>query len=89
MHSLAIVITNFRFGPGGLRAPCMLVCAMRTLAIVITIVQSVFLSFSLFLRLLLFRGISCVPKGRDLAFQAYQANGGRIRITYLSSTSAL
>ena len=37
------------FGPGGLRAPCVLACAMRSLAIVITIVQS----FSiLFLRLL-------------------------------------
>ena len=35
------------FGPGGLRAPCVLACAMRSLAIVITIVQS-FL-FSLFL----------------------------------------
>ena len=28
------------FGPGGLRAPCVLACAMRSLAIVITIVQS-------------------------------------------------
>ena len=27
-------------GPGGLRAPCVLACAMRSLAIVITIVQS-------------------------------------------------
>ena len=36
--ALAIVITNFRFfGPGGLRAPCVLVCS---LVIVITIVQS-------------------------------------------------
>ena len=31
-------------GPGGLRAPCVLVCAMRSLAIVITIVQSLSLS---------------------------------------------
>ena len=28
------------FGPGGLRAPCVLACAMRSLAIVFTIVQS-------------------------------------------------
>ena len=28
------------FGPGGLRAPCVLACAMRSLAIVITIVQT-------------------------------------------------
>ena len=42
------------FGPGGLRAPCVLACAMRSLAIVITIVQSFFLSLSpLFLRFLL------------------------------------
>ena len=32
------------FGPGGLRAPCVLMCARRSLAIVITIVQSFFLS---------------------------------------------
>ena len=31
------------FGPGGLRAPCVLACAMRSLAIVNTIVQSFFL----------------------------------------------
>ena len=44
---LAIVFTYFSFGPGGLRAPCVLACAMRSLAIVITIVQSfLFLSFS-------------------------------------------
>ena len=39
-------------GPGGLRAPCVLACAMRSLAIVITIIQSfflsLFLSFSVF-----------------------------------------
>ena len=35
-------------GPGGLRAPCVLECAMRSLAIVITIVQSFSLSLSLF-----------------------------------------
>ena len=34
-------------GPGGLRAPCVLACAMRSLAIVITIVQSLSLSLSL------------------------------------------
>ena len=34
-------------GPGSLRAPCVLACAMRSLAIVFTIVQSFFLSFSL------------------------------------------
>ena len=28
------------FGPGGLRAPCVFACAIRSLAIVITIVQS-------------------------------------------------
>ena len=38
-------------GPSGLRAPCVLACAMRNLAIVITIVQS--FSLFLFLRLLL------------------------------------
>ena len=31
-----------------LRAPCVLACAMRSLAIVITIVQSLFLSLSVF-----------------------------------------
>ena len=31
---------NLDFGPGGLRAPWVLACAMRSLAIVITIVQS-------------------------------------------------
>ena len=37
------------FGPGGLRAPCVLACAMRRLAIVITIIQSFSpLSFFLF-----------------------------------------
>ena len=36
------------FGPGGLGAPCVLACAMRSLAIVITIVQSFFLSLSVF-----------------------------------------
>ena len=34
-------------GPGGLRVPCLLACAMRSLAIVITIVQSFSLSFFL------------------------------------------
>ena len=38
---------------GGLRAPCVLVCTMRSLAIVITIVQSL-LFFFFSLRLLLF-----------------------------------
>ena len=38
----------FYIGPGGLRAPCVLACAMRSLAIVITIVQSFSLFFSLF-----------------------------------------
>ena len=33
-----------KVGPGGLRAPCMLLCAMHSLAIVITIVQSLFSS---------------------------------------------
>ena len=33
------------FGPGGLRAPCVLACAMRSLAIVITNFCSFFLSF--------------------------------------------
>ena len=35
------------FGPGGLRA-CVLACAMRSLAIVIAIVQASFFLFSLF-----------------------------------------
>ena len=43
------------FGPGGLRAPCVLVCAMRSLAIVITIVQSFSLSFSLLVQACLLR----------------------------------
>ena len=33
------------FGPGGLRAPCVLECAMPSLAIVITIVQSLLFFF--------------------------------------------
>ena len=41
------------FGPGGLRAPCVLACAMRSLANVFTIVQSLFLSLSLLHLLLL------------------------------------
>ena len=45
------MVTNYwqidaNIGPGGLRAPCVLACAMRSLAIVITIVQSLFLSLS-------------------------------------------
>ena len=37
------------FGPGGLRAPCVIECAMCSLAIIITIVQSFFLFlFSVF-----------------------------------------
>ena len=52
------LIRNFadvkKIGPGGLRAPCVLARAMRRLAIVITIVQSFFLSLLFFsLRLLL------------------------------------
>merc|ERR1711892_359472 len=44
----------FGLGPGDLRAPCVLVCAMRSLAIVFTIVQSFSLSLLFFpLRLLL------------------------------------
>ena len=46
---LIVVQLDYRnIGPGGLRAPCVLACAMRSLAIVITIVQSLFLSFSFF-----------------------------------------
>ena len=41
-HNIIII------GPGGLRAPCVLACAMRSLAIVITIVQSFFFSLFLF-----------------------------------------
>ena len=37
--------TSPEIGPGGLSAPCVLACAMRSLAIVITIVQSFSLSF--------------------------------------------
>ena len=40
-------------GPGGLRAPCVLACAMRSLAIVFTIVKSFSLSLLFSLRLLL------------------------------------
>ena len=42
-----IFLAETTFGPGGLRAPCVLACAMRSLAIVFTIVQSFFLSLSL------------------------------------------
>ena len=35
------------FGPGGLRAPCVLACAMLSLAIVFTNFRSLFLSFFL------------------------------------------
>ena len=53
------------FGPGGLRAPCVLACAMRSLAIVITIVQSLSpLFFSPSFAFDPLRGISHV---RDLA----------------------
>ena len=50
----------FNFGPGGLRAPYVLARAMRSLAIVITIVQSFFLSPSFAFDPL--RGISRVRK---------------------------
>ena len=38
---------QFIIGPGGLRAPCVLACAMRSLAIVFTNFRSLSLSFSL------------------------------------------
>ena len=41
-------IPFWSFGPGGLRAQCVLACAMRSLAIVITIVQSSVLFFFFF-----------------------------------------
>merc|ERR1739838_786783 len=34
------ITSDTNIGPGGLRAPCVLACAMRSLAIVFTIVQS-------------------------------------------------
>ena len=37
------VVDVWTIGPGGLNAPCVLACAMRSLAIVITIIQSSFL----------------------------------------------
>ena len=47
--SIHICHIHYCFVPGGLRAPCMLACAMRSLAIVITIVQfCFFFSFSVF-----------------------------------------
>jgi len=46
-HNYKIYAKNIYFvGPGGLRAPCMLACAMRSLAIVFTIVQSLLFFFS-------------------------------------------
>ena len=43
--TLPVIFSNVELqmliiGPGGMRAPCVLACAMRSLAIVITIVQS-------------------------------------------------
>ena len=64
---LAIVFTYFfLFGPGGLRAPCVLACAMRSLAIVITIVQSFSLSFFLSLHLLLLTHFGETPEAENL-----------------------
>ena len=37
---VCLFVKYLSFGPGGLRAPCVLACAMRSFAIVITIVQS-------------------------------------------------
>ena len=42
------VFSSIYFGPGGLRAPCVLACAMRSLAIVITNFRSLFLLFFFF-----------------------------------------
>ena len=50
-HEWKLMLISFYVGPGGLRAPCVLPCAMRSLAIVITN----FRSFSLFYLLFLFR----------------------------------
>ena len=36
----------FHFGPGGLRVPCVVACAIRSLAIVITIVQFFFIKIN-------------------------------------------
>ena len=61
----AITVLLIIFGPGGLPAPCVLACAMRSLAIVITNFRSLFLSFSLFSPSFAFdplRGISRVQK---------------------------
>ena len=56
------ILTYTKFGPGGLRAPYVLAFAMRSLAIVITIVQSFFSlsSFSPFFAFDALRGNSCV-----------------------------
>ena len=43
--SVKYVFAFIDVGPGGLRATCVLACAMRSLAIVITIVQSLLLFF--------------------------------------------
>ena len=40
-----MLLPSIFVGPGGLHAPCVLACAMRSLAIVFTIVQSFSLSF--------------------------------------------
>ena len=56
---------NRLIGPGGLRAPCVLACAMRSLAIVITIVSLFFLFFFL-LRLLLLTHFKETPMCENL-----------------------
>ena len=43
------MVISWFFGPGGLPAPCVLVCAMHSLAIVITFVRSLFFSLRLLL----------------------------------------
>ena len=50
-HTVVILLAfhtehTVEIGPGGFRAPCVLACAMRSLAIVITIVQSLSPLFS-------------------------------------------
>ena len=79
---------KFQIGPGGLRAPCVLACAMRSLAIVFTIVQSFSLSFFLFPPSSAFdplRGISRVRKFVSPNILAYLEDICKKKICFLGN----
>ena len=61
-----------QIGPGGMRAPCVLACDMRSLAIVITNFSSFSLSF--YLRLLLLTHFGDSPMCEIIVYQIFWHN---------------